>query len=80
MELAKAKNIAIDELTVLNNITLLGNFKGSVKSSFQIDLEKNKPSEMNSLVKHVVDEAKLLNIPTPNFNDALAQLIYKYKL
>ncbi len=80
MELAKAKNITIDELTVLNNINILSNFKGYVKSSFQLDLEKNKPSEINSLVKYVVDEAKLLNIPTPHFDDAFKQLINKYKL
>lgn len=80
MELAKAKNIAIDEVTVLNNITILSNFKGNVKSSFQLDLEKNKPSEFNSLVKYVVEEGKKMNIPTPHFKDALAQLSNKYKL
>lgn len=79
MQLATAKNIAIDDNTVLNNINLLGNFKGNVKSSFQLDLEKNKPTEINSLVKYVIEEAKLFQVPTPNFNSALIQLIEEYK-
>lgn len=80
MELAKAKKIAIDEHTILNNINILSSFKGYVKSSFQIDLENNKPSEINSLVKHVIHEAKVWNIQTPHFNNALTQLITKYNL
>jgi len=79
MQLAAAKNIAIDTNTVLNNINLLANFKGEAKSSFQLDLEKNKPTEINSLVKYVIEEAKILRLPTPYFNEALIQLTGKYK-
>jgi 2-dehydropantoate 2-reductase len=79
MQLATTKNIAIDDNTVLNNINLLGNFKGNVKSSFQLDLEKNKPTEINSLVKYVIEEAKLFQVPTPHFDRALNQLIEEYK-
>jgi 2-dehydropantoate 2-reductase len=79
MQLAKAKNIAIDDNAVLNNINLLSNFKGNVKSSFQLDLEKNKPTEINSLVNYVIEEAKKYQIPTPYFENALSQLINEYK-
>lgn len=79
MQLATAKNITIDDNTVLNNINLLGNFKGNVKSSFQLDLEKNKPTEINSLVKYVIEEAKLFQVPTPHFDSALIKLIEEYK-
>lgn len=79
MQLATAKNITIDDNTVLNNINLLGNFKGNVKSSFQLDLEKNKPTEINSLVKYVIEEAKLFQVPTPHFDSALIQLTEEYK-
>jgi len=78
MQLAKAKKIAVDENTIANNINLLSNFKGEVKSSFQLDLENNKPSEIDSLVKYVIDEAKLLEVPTPSFDNSLAQLINQY--
>ncbi len=79
MQLAAAKNISIDDNTVLNNINLLANFKGKVKSSFQLDLEKNKPTEINSLVKYVVEEAKKNQLPTPYFDEALIQLTQEYK-
>ncbi len=79
MQLATAKKIAIDDNTVLNNMNLLGNFKGTVKSSFQLDLEKNKPTEVDSLVKYVIAEAKLFKVPTPHFESALTQLLEKYK-
>ncbi|MFM9989353.1 ketopantoate reductase family protein [Flavobacterium sp.] len=79
MQLSTAKKIAIDDNTVLNNINLLGNFKGNVKSSFQLDLEKNKHTEINSLVKYVIEEAKLFQVPTPHFDSALTQLCVIYK-
>lgn len=79
MQLATAKNITIDDNTILNNINLLGNFKGNVKSSFQLDLEKNKPTEINSLVKYVIEEAKLFQVPIPHFDSALIQLTEEYK-
>lgn len=79
MQLAKAKNIDIDDNAVLNNINLLSNFKGNVKSSFQLDLEKSKPTEINSLVTYVIEEAKKFQIPTPYFDSALTQLIKEYK-
>ena len=79
MQLATAKKIAIDDNAVLNNINLLGNFKGKVKSSFQLDLEKNKPTEINSLVKYVIEEAKLFQVSTPHFDSSLNQLNEKYK-
>ncbi len=79
MQLAIAKDIEIDDNTILNNINLLGNFKGNVKSSFQLDLEKNKPTEIDSLVKYVIEEAKLFQVPTPHFDSAIIQLSEKYK-
>jgi len=78
MQLAIAKNITVDENTIENNISLLSNFKGEVKSSFQLDLENNKPAEIDSLVKYVIDEAKLFKVPTPYFDGSLTQLINQY--
>ncbi len=80
MQLARAKNITIDDNTILNNITLLGNFRGQVKSSFQLDLEKSKPTEINSLVKYIIEEAKLFQVSTPHFDSALKQLKEEYKV
>ncbi len=79
MQLAAAKNIPIDDNTVLNNINLLSNFKGQVKSSFQLDLEKSKPTEINSLVKYVIEESTLFHVPTPGFDRAFIQLTETYK-
>ena len=80
MQLAAAKHISIEANTVLNNINLLGNFKGTVKSSFQLDLEKSKPTEINSLVKYVVEEARVFKVLTPHFDSALIQLTEIYKI
>lgn len=78
MQLAAAKKIAFDDNTVLNNMNLLLNFKGHGKSSFQLDLEKNKQTEVDSLIKYVIEEAKLFQIPTPHFESGLTQLIEKH--
>ncbi len=78
MRLAKAKNIVVDENTIANNINLLSNFKGEVKSSFQLDLENNKPAEIDSLVKYVIDEAKLFKVSTPYFDSSFTRLIGQY--
>lgn len=80
MQLAKAKQIETDEATVLNNLTLLANFKGNVKSSFQIDLEKNKRTEISALVSYVIEEGKYYKVETPNFNKALSQLTKEYDM
>lgn len=78
MQLARAKNIAFDENTIVNNINLLSNFKGEVKSSFQLDLQSNKPAEIESLVKYVIEEAKLYQVQVPNFNSSLTRLTNLY--
>jgi 2-dehydropantoate 2-reductase len=78
MQLAKAKNIAFDENTIVNNINLLSNFKGEVKSSFQLDLQSNKPAEIESLVKYVIQEAKLYQVQVPNFDSSLTRLTNLY--
>lgn len=80
MQLARAKHISIDANTVQNNINLLGNFNGAAKSSFQLDLEKYKPTEIDSLVKYVIEEAKLFQVPTPHFDATLIQLTESYKI
>ncbi len=80
MCLARAKNIEIDDHTIENNLKLLENFGSEVKSSFQLDLEKNKPTEIKSLINYVINEAHLFEIPTPNFNKALIKLTEIYNL
>lgn len=74
MQLAKTKGIFVDEATVLNNIALLSNFSGYVKSSFQLDLEKKAPSEIGALVADVIAEAQSFNLSTPCYGQALHDL------
>lgn len=78
MQLALSKNITIDDNTILANIQLLNNFKGYVKSSFQLDLEQNKRTEVDALVNYVIKEGKRMNVATPHFENALKQLREKY--
>lgn len=80
MQLAMAKKITIDDNTILNNLNLLKSFKGNVKSSLQLDLEKKKPTEINSLVEFIIEESKLFQVPTPYFENALNQLNEEYKI
>ncbi len=80
MQLAMAKKITIDDNTILNNLNLLKSFKGNVKSSLQLDLEKKKPTEINSLVEFIIEESKLFQVPTPHFENALNQLNEEYKI
>ena len=75
MQLAKVKNIEVDETTVENNCKLLGNFSAAVKSSFQLDLEKGKPTEIDSLVNYVAKESKVYSLPATYYNQALKQLM-----
>lgn len=79
MQLAKAKGVFADEATVLNNIGLLSKFSGYVKSSFQLDLEKNVPSEISALVKDVIAEAQSLSLSTPVYDQAFNDLQAKIK-
>lgn len=79
MQLAIAKNVEIDDNTVQNNLKLLGNFGNKVKSSFQLDLEKQKPTEIKSLLNYVISEAQLFKVKTPYFDSALIQLIQEHK-
>jgi 2-dehydropantoate 2-reductase len=80
MQLAIAKNVEIDDNTVLNNLKLLENFGSQVKSSFQLDLEKSKPTEIKSLINYVINESKIFQIPTPSFDKALIKLFQEYKI
>lgn len=80
MLLAKAKSIEVDINTIENNLTLLDNFSKEVKSTFQLDLAKSKPNEIESLVKYVIKEAKKINVSIPHYKDALKQLEIQYNL
>jgi 2-dehydropantoate 2-reductase len=80
MQLAKVKNIDVDENTIENNCKLLGNFAPTVKSSFQLDLEKKKRTEINSLVHYVIAESKNYGIIAANYKCALNELIQQYEL
>ncbi len=80
MQLAKAKKIDFDGKTVINNMNLLSNFKGKIKASFQLDLEGNKPSEINTLVKYVINESKRYHLLTPFYENSFNDLNKKYSL
>jgi 2-dehydropantoate 2-reductase len=80
MLLAKAKEIEIDKDTIANNCKLLENFAPTVKSSFQLDLEKNKRTEINSLVHYVIAESKKHGLQANSYKSALNELSEKYEL
>ena len=80
MQLATAKNIKVDENTVDNNCKLLGNFAPSVKSSFQLDFERNHPTEINSLILYVVTEFKNHGIVAKHYKHTLNELTQQYEL
>ena len=80
MQLAKANNIEVDKNTIENNCQLLGNFEPTVKSSFQLDLEKKKQTEINSLVHYVITESKNHGIRTKYYKHALNELTQQYEL
>jgi len=79
LQLATAKNIVVDVDTVSNNLSLLDKFEGNIKSSFQLDLEQNKPTEINTLVNYVIQEAATYQVPVPDFENAFRRLSEKYK-
>ena len=79
MQLATAKNIVVDADTVSNNLSLLDKFEGNIKSSFQLDLEYKKPTEINTLVNYVIQEAAIYHVPVPNFEHTMLRLSEKYK-
>jgi 2-dehydropantoate 2-reductase len=76
--LARAKMVAVDEHTIENNCRLLGSFGPTVKSSFQLDLEKNKQSETDSLVRYVITESEKHGLPADHYRRALEQLTAMY--
>jgi 2-dehydropantoate 2-reductase len=80
IELGKAQKIFIDPLTVLNNIQLLSKFKGNVKSSFQIDLEQHRPTEIYSLVAYPIEQGLKLDVAMPYYQKAWIDLKSKYNL
>ena len=79
MKLAKAKNIEVDENTIENNFKLLANFSSTVKSSFQLDLEKHKQSEINSLINYVISASEDNSIIAKHYKQALNELTKKYE-
>jgi 2-dehydropantoate 2-reductase len=78
--LANAKNIAVEEDIIKNNLQFLGNFATGIKSSFQLDLEKNKPNESNSLVQYVINESKSFGLPAKYYEQILQELTKQYQL
>lgn len=80
LQLARIKNIETDPGTIENNCSLLGRFAPNVKSSLQIDLEKKNPTEIDSLIRHVISESGLYGIPVPHYSDALKTITSIYSL
>ncbi|WP_333876092.1 ketopantoate reductase family protein [Flavobacterium sp.] len=78
MQLARNKNIPVDDQTILHNITLLTRFKGEAKSSFLLDLKRGKPTEIKALVLDVIAKAQKHQISIPYYQSAYAQLQLKY--
>ena len=80
MLLAEIKGAEPDPDTVVLNSRLSASFAGSAKSSFQRDLENNKPSEIDSLLKYVITASAENGLPATAYNEALKQITRKYNL
>lgn len=78
--LARAKMVAVEEETIKYNCGLLSSFGPTVKSSFQLDLEKGKQSETDSLIRYVITGSEKYGLPAIHYRRALEQLRTMYTI
>jgi 2-dehydropantoate 2-reductase len=70
----EAKRVGLERKEIQNHLRALEGFPGNGKTSLQLDLENNKPSEIDSLLEYVCDEAKRHGIPVANYTLAVEKL------
>ncbi len=80
LALARAKQVDSAEHTIANCCALLANFSPGVKSSFQLDLEQQRPTEMEALVLYAIQEAPKYGLAVPHYEASAAALKKMYPL
>jgi 2-dehydropantoate 2-reductase len=74
LELIKAKNIDLNQRDMDNHLQSLKGFPKEGKTSMQLDIENNNPSEIDSLLDYVLIEAKKHNLKLNNYSIAFDKL------
>jgi 2-dehydropantoate 2-reductase len=72
--LARAKNVALPESIADLTVEKARSFAPLTKTSMQLDQEKDRPTELESLIGYVCKEGKAVNVPTPTYNTVYAGL------
>jgi 2-dehydropantoate 2-reductase len=72
--IARARNISLPENAVEKTMELVGSFAYDTKTSMQMDREKSKQTEIDTLTAYVCKAGKEFGIPTPLHNEIYFQL------
>ena len=71
---ARARNISLPENAVEKTLELVGSFAYETKTSMQMDREKGKQMEIDTLTAYICKAGKESGIPTPLHNEIYFQL------
>ena len=71
---ARARNISLPEDAVDKAMQLAANFSYDSKTSMQLDREKGKQTEIDTLTAYMCQEGRKSGIPTPLHDEVYAQL------
>ncbi|WP_457608610.1 ketopantoate reductase family protein [Nitratifractor sp.] len=77
LALAHARGIPLTEKDLKQTFERSGKSIPGAKTSMQLDLERGKPAEIDTLVGHVVREGERLDIPTPTYREVYRALLEK---
>jgi len=72
--IARARNISFPENAVEKTMELVGSFAYDTKTSMQMDREKGKQTEIDTLTAYICEAGKESGIPTPLHNEIYFQL------
>lgn len=70
-QLIEHKGIQIERKQIEEHLELLAKMPVNGKSSFQLDVEKGNRTEVDSLLKYVVDEGKIVELTMPKYQSIL---------
>ena len=71
---ARARNISLPENAVEKTLELIQSFAYDTKTSMQMDREKGKQMEIDTLTAYICEAGKEVGIPTPLHNEIYFQL------
>ena len=63
--IANAKQIQLEDTHIEGAIAIVDRMKYNTTASMQRDIMEGKPSELQNFNGYIVEQGKLLNIPTP---------------